>query len=111
MPSKSSIAPLAARLDPELPCADQLYPNALKRSDACGGVTVIPGDIIVDRLTDGWSCFPSRWLEGVEEAQKHHEWEVSRAMKLTQGAALQRYYPLIPVRSRSREPARKPTES
>jgi hypothetical protein len=32
----------------------------------------------------------------IEEARKHAEWEVFSRIKLTEGASLQRYYPLHP---------------
>jgi hypothetical protein len=44
---KARSAPMAARLDAQLPRADQHLPNAVNVTIACGGVTVIPGDIIV----------------------------------------------------------------
>jgi regulator of RNase E activity RraA len=73
-----------------------IYPNAVNVPIACGGVTVIPGDIIVAD-DDGVVVLPVAMAQKViEEAQKHHEWEVFSRMKLTQGAPLQRYYPLHP---------------
>jgi regulator of RNase E activity RraA len=63
---------------------------------ACGGVTVIPGDIIVAD-DDGVVVVPVSMAKAViDEAQKHHEWEVFSRMKLMEGAPLQRYYPLHP---------------
>ena len=63
---------------------------------ACGGVTVIPGDIIVAD-DDGVVVVPVSMARAViEEAQKHQEWEIFSRMKLLEGAPLQRYYPLHP---------------
>ena len=61
---------------------------------ACGGVTVIPGDIIVAD-DDGVVVLPvAKASKVIEESQKHHDWEEFSRMKLMQGAPLQRYYPL-----------------
>ncbi len=71
-----------------------LMPFAVNTPIACGGVTVIPGDIIVAD-DDGAVVLPIALAPRViEESQKHHEWEEFSRMKLMQGAPLQRYYPL-----------------
>jgi regulator of RNase E activity RraA len=71
-----------------------IYPNAVNVPIACGGVTVIPGDIIVAD-DDGVVVLPVAMAARViEESQKHHDWEEFSRMKLMQGAPLQRYYPL-----------------
>jgi regulator of RNase E activity RraA len=73
-----------------------IYPNAVNVPIACGGVTVIPGDIIVAD-DDGVVVVPVKMAQAViEEAKKHAEWEVFSREKLMQGAPLQRYYPLHP---------------
>jgi regulator of RNase E activity RraA len=73
-----------------------IFPNAVNVPIACGGVTVMPGDIIVAD-DDGAVVVPVTMAKAViEEAQKHHEWEVFSRMKLLEGAPLQRYYPLHP---------------
>jgi len=61
---------------------------------ACGGVTVIPGDIIVAD-DDGAVCCPVA-LAGqvIEHAGTHHDWEDFSKYMLLQGGSLQRYYPL-----------------
>ena len=61
---------------------------------ACGGVTVIPGDIIVAD-DDGAVCLPAALVEQViAVASEHHEWEQFSKVMLAKGGALQRYYPL-----------------
>ncbi|UCI09689.1 ribonuclease activity regulator RraA [Mesorhizobium sp. B1-1-8] len=71
-----------------------IYPNAVNVPIACGGVTVIPGDIIVAD-DDGVVVLPvAMAAKVIDEAQKHHDWEEFSRAKLMQGAPLQRYYPL-----------------
>lgn len=61
---------------------------------ACGGVTVIPGDIIVAD-DDGAVCLPAALADKVIElASQHHEWEEFSKIMLAKGGSLQRYYPL-----------------
>ena len=73
-----------------------IYPNAVNVTIACGGVTVVPGDII-EADDDGAVVVPVSMAERViEDGQKHAEWEEFSRMKLMQGAPLQRYYPLHP---------------
>ncbi len=61
---------------------------------ACGGVTVIPGDIIVAD-DDGAVCLPAALADKVIElASQHHEWEEFSKIMLSKGGSLQRYYPL-----------------
>lgn len=71
-----------------------LMPFAVNTPIACGGVTVMPGDIIVAD-DDGAVCVPAGLArEVIERSHQHHEWEDFSRMKLKQGASLQRYYPL-----------------
>ncbi|TIX22555.1 MAG: ribonuclease activity regulator RraA, partial [Mesorhizobium sp.] len=71
-----------------------IYPNAVNVPIACGGVTVIPGDIIVAD-DDGVVVLPVAMAPTViEESQKHHDWEEFSRVKLMEGGPLQRYYPL-----------------
>lgn len=71
-----------------------LMPFAVNTPIACGGVTVMPGDIIVAD-DDGAVCVPAALAaEVIERSSQHHEWEDFSRMKLKQGAPLQRYYPL-----------------
>lgn len=71
-----------------------IYPSAVNVPIACGGVTVVPGDIIMAD-DDGVIVLPPSMAEKViADAQEHHEWEEYSREKLLEGAPLQRYYPL-----------------
>jgi regulator of RNase E activity RraA len=73
-----------------------IYPYAVNVTIACGGVTVVPGDIIVAD-DDGAVVVPVSMAEQViADGQKHAEWEEFSRLKLMEGAPLQRYYPLHP---------------
>jgi regulator of RNase E activity RraA len=73
-----------------------LMPFAVNVTIACGGVTVVPGDIIVAD-DDGAVCVPVALAEDmIEKAHKDHGWEEFSRTKLLQGEQLQRYYPLHP---------------
>lgn len=81
-------------LTPNFHTQTGLMPFAVNVPVACGGVTVIPGDIIVAD-DDGAVCVPVALApELIKRASVHHEWEEFSRMKLLQGAPLQRYYPL-----------------
>lgn len=71
-----------------------LMPYAVNVTVACGGVTVVPGDIIVAD-DDGAVCVPVALAEQmVAKAHKDHGWEEFSRQKLLKGESLQRYYPL-----------------
>ena len=71
-----------------------LMPLAVNVAVACGGVTVIPGDIIVAD-DDGAVCVPVALAgEMVKKAHKDHGWEEFSRQKLLAGESLKRYYPL-----------------
>ena len=71
-----------------------LMPFAVNVAVACGGVTVIPGDIIVAD-DDGAVVTPvALAAEVIEKASILHGWEDFSRLKLSEGGALQRYYPL-----------------
>jgi len=75
---------------------NDIYPCAVNVTIACGGVTVVPGDIIVAD-DDGAVVVPVSMAEQViADGQKHAEWEEFSRLKLMEGAPLQRYYPLHP---------------
>jgi regulator of RNase E activity RraA len=84
-----------------------IYPYAVNVTIACGGVTVVPGDIIVAD-DDGAVVVPVSMAEAViEDGQKHAEWEEFSRIKLMEGAPLQRYYPLHPDANEEYEAWRK----
>lgn len=71
-----------------------LMPFAVNVPIACGGVTVMPGDIIIAD-DDGAVVVPiALAAQMVENASKSHDWEDFSRMKLMAGESLQRYYPL-----------------
>ena len=73
-----------------------IVPYAVNVPVACGGVFVKPGDIILAD-DDGVVVVPTGMAEKViEEASKHHEWEVFSRERLLSGGDLRRYYPLHP---------------
>jgi regulator of RNase E activity RraA len=73
-----------------------IFPSAVNVPIACGGVTVIPGDIIIAD-DDGVVVLPqSMAAKVIEDSRKHAEWEVFSREKLMAGESLQRYYPLHP---------------
>ena len=71
-----------------------LMPFAVNVPIACGGVTVMPGDIIV--ADDDGACVVPVALAAkvIEHAGTHHDWEDFSRAKLAEGGSLQRYYPL-----------------
>jgi len=74
-----------------------IMPFAINVPVACGGVLVMPGDIIVAD-DDGAVCVPAGMVERVIEAGgKHADWEEFTKMKLEAGGDLRRYYPLDAV--------------
>ncbi len=71
-----------------------LIPLAVNVPVACGGMTVIPGDIIVAD-DDGAVCVPVALAEAmIERAHKDHGWEEFSREKLLAGESLKGYYPL-----------------
>ncbi len=71
-----------------------LMPFAVNGPIACGGVTVMPGDIVVAD-DDGAVVVPVALAEEVIKlASEHHEWEHFSRERLLAGGELRRYYPL-----------------
>jgi len=71
-----------------------LMPFAVNGPIACGGVTVMPGDIVVAD-DDGAVVVPVGLAEAcIAKARKDHEWEDFSREMLAKGGDLRRYYPL-----------------
>jgi hypothetical protein len=71
-----------------------LMPFAVNGPIACGGVLVMPGDIIVAD-EDGAVVVPEKLApELIKQASEHHEWETFSKVRLMEGGDLRRYYPL-----------------
>jgi regulator of RNase E activity RraA len=71
-----------------------IYPFAVNVPVACGGVTVMPGDIIIAD-DDGAVVVPIALAPKLAAtASEHVEWEEFSRMKLAEGGDLRRYYPL-----------------
>jgi regulator of RNase E activity RraA len=71
-----------------------VYPFAVNVPIACGGVTVMPGDIIIAD-DDGAVVVPVQLApELARKATEHVEWEEFSRMKLAEGGDLRIYYPL-----------------
>ena len=73
-----------------------LIPFAVNVPVACGGVLVIPGDIVVAD-DDGVVLVPVALApELIRRASEHVEWEEFARTRLSQGGDLRKYYPLTP---------------
>jgi regulator of RNase E activity RraA len=71
-----------------------VIPFAVNVPVACGGVLVMPGDIIVAD-DDGVVCVPVALAPKLIEAcGKHVEWEEFARLRLSEGGDLRKYYPL-----------------
>jgi regulator of RNase E activity RraA len=71
-----------------------LLPWAYQVPVACGGVLVLPGDVVVAD-GDGAVVVPAQLaLETARIASAHEEWEVFSRERLDGGGALAKYYPL-----------------
>src|SRR5665213_1510166 len=93
---KLDLALWLKRWTPNYHVQNEIFPNAVNVTVACGGVTVVPGDIIVVG-DDGAVVVPVSMAEVIiEDAKKHADWEEFSRMKLMQGESLKRYYPLHP---------------
>jgi len=71
-----------------------IFPFAVNVPIACGGVTVLPGDIIIAD-DDGAVVVPVELAPNLaQKATEHVEWEEFSRLKLSQGGDLRQYYPL-----------------
>jgi regulator of RNase E activity RraA len=71
-----------------------LFPYAVNVPIACGGVTVVPGDLIIAD-DDGAVVVPIALAPQLAaKAGEHVEWEEFSRLKLSEGGDLRRYYPL-----------------
>jgi regulator of RNase E activity RraA len=71
-----------------------LMPFAVNGPIACGGVTVMPGDLIVAD-DDGVVVVPQALApQLVARASEHRDWEVFSRLRLAAGGDLRHYYPL-----------------
>lgn len=71
-----------------------IFPFAVNVPVACGGVTVMPGDIVIAD-DDGAVVVPIQLAPQVaQKATEHVEWEEFSRLRLSQGGDLRTYYPL-----------------
>ena len=71
-----------------------IFPFAYNVPIACGGVLVMPGDIIIAD-DDGAVAVPLKMAgDLLARGKEHSEWEEFSRMKLSQGGDLRKYYPL-----------------
>jgi regulator of RNase E activity RraA len=71
-----------------------IFPFAVNVPIACGGVLVMPGDIIVAD-DDGAVVVPIKLAPDLlKRASEHREWEEFTKLRLSQGGHLRKYYPL-----------------
>lgn len=81
---------------PNFHAQTNIFPFAVNTPVACGGVFVMPGDIIVAD-DDGAVVVPVAMADKVIEAgSTHAEWEEFSRLRLSQGGHLRKYYPLHP---------------
>jgi regulator of RNase E activity RraA len=79
---------------PNFHAQTNVFPHAVNVPIACGGTTVVPGDVIVAD-DDGAVVVPIGLAEAlVEAAGEHAEWEEFSRLRLAEGGDLRRYYPL-----------------
>ncbi|HLH73775.1 MAG TPA: ribonuclease activity regulator RraA [Chloroflexota bacterium] len=71
-----------------------IFPYAVNVPIACGGVMVMPGDIIIAD-DDGAVVVPIALAPQLaKKATEHAEWEEFSRLKLSEGGDLRKYYPL-----------------
>ena len=80
-----------------------IFPHAVNIPIACAGVFVVPGDVIVAD-DDGAVLVPLAMAQGIaQKASEKAEWEVFSRLKLEEGGALDKYYPLSEAARREYE--------
>jgi regulator of RNase E activity RraA len=83
-----------AGFTPNYASQSALFPWAYNVPVACSRVTVLPGDIIIAD-DDGVVMVPRKLAPRLaQQALDHEDWEVFSRLKLAEGGALQKYYPL-----------------
>ena len=81
-------------LTPNFHTQTDLMPFAVNVPVSCGGVLVMPGDVIVAD-DDGAVVVPvGLAVQVIAKATQHHEWEDFSRERLEAGGDLRRYYPL-----------------
>lgn len=81
----------------------ELFPWGYDVPVACGGVLVLPGDVIIAD-DDGAVCVPTHLIpELAQQAREHEAWETFSRQRIDSGGALSRYYPLAPEAQREYE--------
>lgn len=81
---------------PHYASQSELFPWAYDVPVACGGVLVLPGDVVVAD-DDGAVVVPRRKAPDiVAAATEHEQWEVFSRQRIDGGARLSDYYPLTP---------------
>ena len=81
-------------LTPNFHTQTDLMPFAVNVPNACGGVLVMPGDIVVADDDGAVSVPIGLAAQVIDAANKHHEWEDFSRERLAAGGDLRRYYPL-----------------
>jgi regulator of RNase E activity RraA len=81
---------------PHYASQSELFPWAYDVPVACGGVLVLPGDLVVAD-DDGPVVVPRRRAgDVVSAAREHEQWERFSRTRIEEGGALSDYYPLTP---------------
>jgi hypothetical protein len=71
-----------------------IVPFAVNVPIACGGVLVMPRDIVVANNDGAVNVTAALAPQLVERASQHAEWEAFSRTRLAEGGDLRRYYPL-----------------